>query len=80
MRIVPPCEFSIEVDCATPFFFLLYFHSQSTIGAGDFAIEVGRNIIHGSDAPESAAKEIALWFGEGALNEWTPSLRPWLYE
>ena len=28
---------------------------------GDFAIEIGRNIIHGSDATESAAKEIALW-------------------
>jgi len=29
---------------------------------GDFAIEIGRNIIHGSDAPESAAKEIGLWW------------------
>ena len=29
---------------------------------GDFSIEVGRNICHGSDAVESANKEIALWF------------------
>ncbi|MCO5611764.1 hypothetical protein L7F22_066023 [Adiantum nelumboides] len=29
---------------------------------GDFAVEVGRNIIHGSDSVESAQKEIALWF------------------
>lgn len=46
---------------------------------GDYAIEVGRNIIHGSDAVESARKEIALWFPEG-IAEWTPSLKPWLYE
>jgi nucleoside-diphosphate kinase len=29
---------------------------------GDFCIEVGRNICHGSDSVESANKEIALWF------------------
>eukprot|EP01121_Diplochlamys_sp_Union-15-3_P022654 TRINITY_DN971_c0_g1_i3.p1 TRINITY_DN971_c0_g1~~TRINITY_DN971_c0_g1_i3.p1 ORF type:complete len:220 (+),score=45.61 TRINITY_DN971_c0_g1_i3:32-691(+) len=31
---------------------------------GDFAIDVGRNIIHGSDSPASAAKEIKHWFTE----------------
>ncbi|CEH16658.1 nucleoside diphosphate kinase [Ceraceosorus bombacis] len=31
---------------------------------GDFGIDVGRNICHGSDGVESAKKEIALWFGE----------------
>ena len=29
---------------------------------GDFAVEVGQNMVHGSDAPESAAREIALFF------------------
>ena len=29
---------------------------------GDFCIEVGRNVIHGSDTVENAQKEIALWF------------------
>lgn len=29
---------------------------------GDFCIDVGRNICHGSDSVESAKKEIALWF------------------
>jgi nucleoside-diphosphate kinase len=29
---------------------------------GDFALEVGRNMVHGSDAPESAAREAALFF------------------
>jgi len=31
---------------------------------GDFAIEVGQNMVHGSDSPESAAREVALFFGE----------------
>ena len=29
---------------------------------GDLAIEMGENVIHGSDSPESAAREIAIWF------------------
>ncbi|KAJ3087970.1 nucleoside diphosphate kinase, partial [Phlyctochytrium bullatum] len=32
---------------------------------GDFAIDIGRNICHGSDAVDSAEREIALWFPEG---------------
>nr|GEY69007.1 nucleoside diphosphate kinase [Tanacetum cinerariifolium] len=35
---------------------------------GDFAIDIGRNVIHGSDAVESARKEIGLWFPEGVAN------------
>jgi nucleoside-diphosphate kinase len=31
---------------------------------GDFAIEMGQNMVHGSDSPESAARESALFFGE----------------
>ena len=46
---------------------------------GDYAIMVGRNIIHGSDAVESARKEIALWFPEG-VSEWQSSVHPWIYE
>jgi nucleoside-diphosphate kinase len=30
---------------------------------GDYALEVGENIVHASDAPETAEQEIALWFG-----------------
>ena len=29
---------------------------------GDFAIEVGQNLVHGSDSDESAAREIGIWF------------------
>jgi nucleoside-diphosphate kinase len=31
---------------------------------GDFAIEVGQNMVHGSDSPESAEREIKIWFPE----------------
>ncbi|MHB2022315.1 MAG: nucleoside-diphosphate kinase [Mycobacteriales bacterium] len=29
---------------------------------GDFALEIGQNLVHGSDSPESAAREVALFF------------------
>ena len=29
---------------------------------GDYAIEVGQNMVHGSDSPESAAREVGLFF------------------
>ncbi len=32
---------------------------------GDFAIEVGQNLVHGSDSPESAAREVSLFFTSG---------------
>jgi len=32
---------------------------------GDFAVEVGQNMVHGSDSPESAKREIGIWFPEG---------------
>ena len=31
---------------------------------GDFALEVGQNMVHGSDSNESAAREVALFFGD----------------
>ncbi|MBW4668320.1 MAG: nucleoside-diphosphate kinase [Cyanomargarita calcarea GSE-NOS-MK-12-04C] len=47
---------------------------------GDFAVNVGRNIIHGSDAPETALEEIALWFKQEELVSWQPQIMPWLRE
>ena len=47
---------------------------------GDLAVNVGRNIIHGSDAVETAHEEISLWFKEEELSAWTPSLTPWIVE
>jgi nucleoside-diphosphate kinase len=47
---------------------------------GDYGITVGRNIIHGSDAPETAKEEIALWFSDSELASWEPTMKGWLYE
>jgi len=47
---------------------------------GDFGIAVGRNIIHGSDAIETAKTEISLWFKDEELVSWQPTITPWLYE
>merc|ERR1712242_359497 len=47
---------------------------------GDLCIQVGRNICHGSDAVESAKKEIALWFKEEQLVSWDPVAMEWVYE
>merc|ERR1712077_180864 len=47
---------------------------------GDFCIQVGRNICHGSDAVESAKKEIALWFKDEELVKWDPVSLSWVYE
>jgi nucleoside-diphosphate kinase len=47
---------------------------------GDLAVNVGRNIIHGSDAVETAREEISLWFKDEELSDWTPSLTPWIVE
>jgi hypothetical protein len=37
-------------------------------------------VVHGSDGAEAALREIALWFGEGALVEWSPAMAPWIVE
>lgn len=47
---------------------------------GDFGVTIGRNIIHGSDAPETATAEIALWFNDNELVAWEPTMTGWLYE
>ncbi|KAM3068992.1 nucleoside diphosphate kinase Ndk1 [Clarireedia jacksonii] len=47
---------------------------------GDFAIDVGRNVCHGSDSVENAKKEIALWFKEGEVLSWKSAQHDWVYE
>eukprot|EP00092_Neocalanus_flemingeri_P015870 GFUD01017181.1.p1 GENE.GFUD01017181.1~~GFUD01017181.1.p1 ORF type:complete len:152 (+),score=11.22 GFUD01017181.1:62-517(+) len=47
---------------------------------GDFAVQVGRNICHGSDAVESANHEIGLWFKPEELVAWKSAQNDWLYE
>eukprot|EP00938_MAST-03A_sp_MAST-3A-sp1_P007439 g7439.t1 len=46
---------------------------------GDFCVDVGRNVCHGSDSVEAAKKEIDLWFG-GDIPDWKPHDEPWVYE
>lgn len=47
---------------------------------GDFALEIGRNLVHGSDAPESAAHEIALFFRPDDLVSYDRAVTPWITE
>ena len=46
---------------------------------GDYAIDLGRNVCHGSDSVESAEKEIALWFPEGVC-DYQKTVNCWVYE
>ena len=47
---------------------------------GDFAIDIGRNIIHGSDGEDTANFEINLWFDENDLCDWKVSDNQWRIE
>jgi nucleoside-diphosphate kinase len=42
-------------------------------------MQVGRNIVHGSDAPDSAEAEINLWFKEGEVVGYSKTVEPWVY-
>lgn len=46
---------------------------------GDFAVTVGKNIIHGSDSPESATREINLFFEEEELLNYKKQDNDWIY-
>ena len=45
----------------------------------DFGIEIGRNLVHGSDGPETASFEIGLWFGDG-IPGWHRDVDGWIFE
>ncbi|HLG73279.1 MAG TPA: nucleoside-diphosphate kinase [Chloroflexota bacterium] len=47
---------------------------------GDFALELGRNMVHGSDSPESAAREIALFFKPDELLDYERNVDRWIFE
>ena len=46
----------------------------------DFALEIGRNLTHGSDSGDNGLKEIALWFSEEELVQWGRDVDPWIFE
>jgi nucleoside-diphosphate kinase len=47
---------------------------------GDFGVSNSFNLIHGSDSPEAAQKELGLFFKPGELVDWTPALQTWVYD
>jgi nucleoside-diphosphate kinase len=54
--------------------------AQGTI-RGDLATDIGRNVVHGSDGPESAAREIGLFFNADELvNGWNRTIEKWISE
>lgn len=66
--------------------------ARSTLGAtkpaeaapgtirADYGLEVGRNLVHGSDGPDTAAFEVGLFFGEEELVPWERDTDRWIFE
>lgn len=46
----------------------------------DFAIDIGRNLTHGSDSAENGAAEVALWFAKSELQNWKSASAAWVFE
>ena len=46
----------------------------------DLALEIGRNLVHGSDSVESASKEIEIFFNEDEICRYERSMDQWLFE
>ena len=46
----------------------------------DFGLEIGRNLVHGSDGPETAAAEVSLFFKPEELLSYDRSNDPWIFE
>jgi len=46
----------------------------------DYALEIGRNLVHGSDGPETAAREISLFFSDSELVSWGRDTDRWIIE
>ena len=47
---------------------------------GDLAVDIGRNLIHGSDSPESARRELDLFFAEGEILNYRRDTDAWISE
>ena len=46
----------------------------------DFGLTIGRNLVHASDSPESAAREVDIFFGNGGLVEYQRAVDTWIVE
>ena len=47
---------------------------------GDYGLTIGMNLIHGSDSPESAETELALFFHEGEIIDYERGIDDWIIE
>ena len=47
---------------------------------GDYGVSNAYNLIHGSDSPEAAEKELGLFFKKEELLDWTPTIQTWVYD
>ncbi|MGE3270911.1 MAG: nucleoside-diphosphate kinase [Chloroflexota bacterium] len=56
------------------------FEAEAGSIRGDYALEVGRNLVHASDAPETAQREVALWFSESEQVSWSRDTDRWIFE
>ena len=46
---------------------------------GDWAVDIGKNLIHGSDSPESAVRELEIFFGDDELFDDEREIESWVY-
>jgi nucleoside-diphosphate kinase len=58
------------------------FGSQAEPGTirGDFGVSTSFNLIHGSDSPESARRELALFFEQGDVLDYDRAIEGWVYD
>ena len=47
---------------------------------GDLGLDIGRNLVHGSDSPESAQRELSLFFSDGELLDYERANDHWIKE
>ncbi|MEM9066084.1 MAG: nucleoside-diphosphate kinase [Planctomycetota bacterium] len=58
------------------------FGSKADAGTirGDFGVSNSFNLIHGSDSPEAAERELGLFFSDGEVLEFSRHIEPWVYD
>jgi nucleoside-diphosphate kinase len=47
---------------------------------GDLGLEIGRNLVHGSDGPDTAASEVPLFFADEEILSYERAIDGWIYE
>ena len=47
---------------------------------GDMGVDIGRNLVHGSDSPEAASRELLLFFDEDEIIKWNRNTEDWIQE